>query len=451
MTAVPVPEAIELERALLGCAIVDPGLVRVIDLPGEDIYLERHRVVWEALVEMDRAGRQADYVTLVDYLEASGRLEIAGGPAALTGLVADTPFGGDPAEYAGVIRDRADRRRAVQLAQNLAKAAFDLDGDFERARGEAIDSLARGSAGAGKIVHISDVAGRLYDEIEERAKDPKEIYGLDTGFQDFNRQTAGLQVGMNLLSGDPGVGKTVFGVQMGAQMAEAGAPGIIFELEMHNVALVRRILAARTGISPRCMRSGNISDDQWPVLTYELECIAHLPLWMSDDTSWTTASLRSAMIRMKSLHGAQWFLLDYMTLLGDSYGNDETERTAYVSKSLRRMCKDLQLAGLVIHTQNKAGVAERGPKNLAGLGGAVGVIYDADMVMFLSNHLLSQEEQNLGEKPKPNVRTLTFGKFREDNPKRLMHLVFKPGDVPAFADYLPEANAQRIPANGRRG
>lgn len=444
----PMPNARAIEEAILGICIIDPSLVGVIELAPDDFYLDGHQLLWQTLQEMRLARRSIDFATLSDELHARERLANVGGPAYLAGLVAAPELGCDVQEYSRIIRDRADRRRAIQTAQRIARSAFDLDSDFETAKAEALEALVNSSSGTGRMVHISDAAYRLLADISDRAQDPKDVYGLDTGFASLNRITAGFQRGEEIiLSGDPGVGKTLLAAQLAAQMAQAGAPGVIFELEMGDLQLVRRVVAAKTGIQPRAMRSGRLEDDEFPVIAAAIEEVAALPVWISDETTWTTTGIRSRLTQLKAKHNVQWFMVDYLMLLTDRYGKDETERTNYISKNLRRICKDLNMAGLVIHSQNKAGIAND-RKNVAALAGAVGVGYDADVVIFMTHHILPEADRAAGVQPSHNVRTLTFAKYREDSPDRFLHLTMRPG-LPAFADYAPEPNAQRIPKERR--
>lgn len=436
---VRVPAAPEIERSLLGAALAGYAEALEVDLQPETFYTVRNRLVWSTIQTMRQDGRELDYQTLVEALDRDGKLAEIGGPAYLMELLNTVPFGARPVEYAAILRERQIRRRALEAATKLAQAAYDLNTDFEPARAQAIDSLVQDSTGERKVEHISQVFGRMYDQAVERSKNPMEVYGIPTGMKDIDSQTAGLQKGeMFLLAGDPGVGKTVLFSQIAAQAALAGRPGVVYELEMGSVQLVRRMAAVVAGLDPKNVRSGRMSDEDWRKMGEFGERSERMPLWISEDSTWTTTALRADLQRRQKQDGIEWFLVDYLSLMADKFGSTAWEREGYASKQLRRICKDAGLAGMVIHKENKTGMLSDG-KSLGHLAGASDIGYDADVVAYLTKHLPAP-----GEQPKANMRTLTYAKFREDLPNRFCHLVFKPA-LPAFADYAPDQpNAQRV-------
>lgn len=431
------PHSIEAEKAVIGAVFMYPGDAEIIDLDPEAFYLEAHRLIWQAIRDLVRAGRKVDELTAGELLKARGQVGITGDALRLTEYARCLPFGANVEEYVSIVRDHADRRQALIVASELAKAAYDLRRSFSSAKTDAIDRLVTSSAGAGRIRHISELVSETWEELEERAKNPQDLYGVPTGFADFDNITGGLPApGLTILAGEPGVGKTLLSVQMLVQAAQSGRPAAIYELEMSNFQLVLRIISAMTGVSTRTMRTGKLSGEDWTAITHQFQALSDLPLWVSDDTTWNTTSLRANLQKMRLQHHIEVFLVDYLGLLADTHGRDEIERTAYISRNLRQTTKDLELSGLAIHTMNKAGI-DQAVKRSTALGGAVGVSYDADMICFLNHHIVPESERIMGVKPDPNLRTMTWAKNREGEPGRFAHLTKRPG-LPAFADYTPE-------------
>jgi len=137
--------------------------------------------------------------------------------------------------------------------------------------------------------------------------------------------------------------------------------------------------------------------------------------------------------RLKAQQNISWFVLDYLYLLNDG-GADEIERTSLASKGLKRICKDLNLAGIIIHSMTKGGMASEIPdqSDLRGSGQAV---YDADLITFLTKFKpMTRQEEKIKEKDRENLRTLWFGKGRElEDPQRYIHFTKFQG-FPAFAE-----------------
>ena len=90
----------------------------------------------------------------------------------------------------------------------------------------------------------------------------------------------------------------------------------------------------------------------------------------------------------------------------------------------QKICKDLDLAGLVIQSLNKAGYHQT--PNMSNLSGSARVSYDADAIAILS------EDTN-----EPNVVNLIWEKMRESDGNRVLKLVKTQG-FPAFGEYAKE-------------
>lgn len=427
----------EAERAFLGAMLTSPYQIAEIELTPDDFFIHRNRWVWEAMQELVQTGMPVDNVTVAEELESKRRLKQIGGPAYLVNLLTGMPTSIHAKGYADIIRDKSRRRQLRDLAHDLVRAAdkqdSDLDVEIPRFFDRLIDT-ARSKEGA---VHINRFLSELYDEIDERAKEPKDIWGIPTGFADFDRITGGLHQGESLLiSGKPGVGKSIFAVQMGFQMA-SNMPGVIYSLEMVGKAVTRRVVSAGARIETRKIKTGHLEGDDWTDIVAEVARLERLPLYMSDSSAWTTASLRADLARLKAQAGIGWFVVDYLYLLNDARGLDDTERTAHISKGIKQICKDLSMAGIAVHSITKAGMT--GVPSMADLRGSGQVSFDADLITFLTGYV-ETESVVVPSPNQDNVRILWIGKGRElEVPQKYMHFQMRKTpdakhNLPAFIE-----------------
>ena len=82
-------------------------------------------------------------------------------------------------------------------------------------------------------------------------------------------------------------------------------------------------------------------------------------------------------------------MVDYLGNIKDQ-ARDDIERSAIASRALHDICKDLQISGLLIYSFNKGGMKEQsGLENLSGSGK---VAYDADQVVYMTNHPENENE-----------------------------------------------------------
>jgi replicative DNA helicase len=420
-----VPNSPEAERALIGSVLLDPECFREIDIQTGDFYIQRHEWIWSTFQRMSLNNQAIDVTTVAENLD--GKLEEIGGFAYLAVLLNRTVTSMHAETYASIVRDRARRRELLRIGSDMAKLAHDTEIDIQAEIPGLATRIVTTARDPGLTVHVSQVLSELYDEIEERSEDPREVYGLECGMGDLDRILAGFQKKeLFLLVGKPGLGKSILGVQWGVGMAEHGHPGVVYEMEMGKLQTIRRCVSADSGIKTRAMRSGTLEPDDWSKLTHTIGKFEPLPLYISDSTTWTTASMRADLVRLKAMYGVEWFLVDYLQLLKDRYGKNDHERISYISKALKDICKDLDLVGIAINSMTKSGM-EAGMPNLEDVRGSGQVSYDADVIVFLTEH-----KPKTGESKNENMTTLTFAKFREDDPKRYIHLVRREG-FPAFA------------------
>ncbi len=109
------PHSEEAERAVLGALLLEP--MRIVQvrarLEPRDWYVDRHRVLYQALLDVADAGSTPDLLTLQAHLEQAGVLADVGGPAYLATLDLDLPDLDRLDEYAEIVRERSVRRDLI--------------------------------------------------------------------------------------------------------------------------------------------------------------------------------------------------------------------------------------------------------------------------------------------------------------------------------------------------
>ena len=115
------PHDPEAERAVLGAVLLDPGaMLHIIEkLRMDEFYLESHRIVYEACLELHEKGDAADLVTVRNHLTEQGRLEQVGGVSYLSGLVDELPDVANVIHYAEIVHDKSVKRRLMGAAQRI--------------------------------------------------------------------------------------------------------------------------------------------------------------------------------------------------------------------------------------------------------------------------------------------------------------------------------------------
>jgi replicative DNA helicase len=396
----------EAEKAVLGSVLINPEIFKSIDLKDMDFYIDKHQEIWRAYQNIAVSGGMIDIVSVGNKVKNYDLID----------LISNVPSSLHAKEYSEIIKEKSHRRNLVILAGEMASAAYDQNSELGEEIPRWLTKLLSSTETTGGAIHVSKVLSELYDMVKERYDDPKEIWGIPTGLYDYDILTGGNQQGeVTLLSGKPGLGKSILAIQMAFGMSN-DSPGAIYEMEMGRVQTVRREISTQSRIPNRNLKTGKMSDNDWQQFMDSISLLEKKPVYISDYTGWTTASLRADLARLKAQHDIKWFVLDYVQLLADRYGKDDSEKAAYTSKQIKNICKDLNLAGIVINSMTKSEMESDKP-SMAAQKGSAQLIYDADVVFFLV-----EDGNNL---------KLHFSKFREDVPNRYIKLVRDDG-FPAF-------------------
>lgn len=416
------PYSPEAEKSLLACLLSDPILARKAEIETDDFYLESHRMIFNTLHDLACTDRGIDLKTVCIHLDEHKKLADVGGPAAIMAIIADSanPLYYD--SYLETVKDRAKRRKAIRIAETLANHAFKLDDNMGDGATRAINDLVRLGRSASGAVHINEYLSRVYDMVEARCNNPKDIYGIPSGFKDLDMMVDGIQKkSFYILSGEPGVGKSLFGIQMCINMAGGGHPGAIYELEMPGEQVTLREVSHRAKIKTDTMRRGRLQDDDWTSFCGAVDTLGRMPVYMSDSTDWTTTGIRADLSRLKATNEIEWALIDYLFLLNDLPGQAEIERTNYCSRALKAIAKDLDIAVIAIHSMVKTGF-NGGAPNMGALRGSAQVSYDADDIW-----MMTKDQKELAK------RWITPVKARERDKLERIALIKLPG-YPAFGD-----------------
>ena len=365
----------EAEEALLGSLMINPELMPEIVLSPDNFYIARHKWIFAAMQELNNRGVEFDLITLSEELRE--KMKEIGGQAYLTELIAQSPMSYNATYYADIIRDKASRRGDLLVANMIATGAH--NGGVDRAK--AIDMLTKNTQGKGARL-LSDGLGDFVKQVEERSKDPKDVWGISTGLPDLDVRLGGMQRQQTtMLVGAPGVGKTTLMLQISLHMAQAGSPGTIYELEMDYDRIVSRLILMLTGVPTRAMKSGRM-EEHWTAFTQGLDILGDLKLYITDNPVMDTMTVRADVAKMKSQNHIEWVSLDYLNLLTDKDGDSKNDDTTAKATRFRRICREFDVAGLTIQSVNKEGMKAIIP-HLADMSGPAEVAFSADNVLFL--------------------------------------------------------------------
>ena len=391
------PHSIEAESSVLGGLLLDnTAWDRVGDLLKDgDFYRYEHKLIFVSVRDLVNANKPADVITVYEQLQSIGKSEEIGGLAYLNSLAQYVPSASNIRRYAEIVRERAILRKLVTASDEIATNAFNTQGrPVEKILDEAEQKIFNiGEEGARNkqgFQAMESLVVELLDRVQEMADNPNDITGVPTGFVDLDRMTSGLQAGdMIVLAARPSMGKTAFAINIAEHVAlKEGLPVAVFSMEMGASQLAVRIVGSIGRIDQGHLRTGKLTDDEWPRLTEAIEKLRTVSLHIDESPGLTPSELRANARRLARQCGKLGLIVvDYLQLMSGSSSSSEENRATElgeISRGLKMLARELQCPVIALSQLNRS-VETRPDKRpmMSDLRESGAIEQDADIIMFI--------------------------------------------------------------------
>jgi replicative DNA helicase len=426
------PHSLEAESSVLGGLLLDNGAWdRVGDLIQEDnFYRAEHKLVYGAIAQLINASKPADVITVFEHLQSKGRSDDVGGLAYLNSLAQYVPSAANIRRYAEIVRERSILRKLLTASDEIATAAFNPQGrPVDRILDEAEQKIfhigEEGSRMKQGFQSLDNLVVGLMDRVQEMADNPNDVTGVPTGFYDLDRMTAGLQPGdLVVLAARPSMGKTAFAVNIAEHVAlNEGLPVAVFSMEMGAAQLAVRIVGSIGRIHQGHLRTGKLTDEEWPRLTEAIERLRTVSLHIDETPGLTPSELRANARRLARQCGKLGLIVvDYLQLMSGSGKSDSENRATElgeISRGLKMLAKELQCPVIALSQLNRS-VEQRTDKRpmMSDLRESGAIEQDADIIMFIY-----RDEYYNKDSKEPGVAEIIIGKQR-NGPTGTVKLTF---------------------------
>lgn len=446
------PSSVEAEEATLGSILVSPDVLLVVIgfLRAADFFIVRNGWVYEAILAIHSRGDAIDTLTVIQELRNRGKLDDIGGSAYITYLVNNTPTHVHGETYARMVERAAIRRRLLSAATEIARTALEDDAEISDVIQHCEATIFGVTNGRlrSDLVSAAEIASALYDTTEYLYNNPNAIPGLPTGFKDLDAVLDGLQPGtLNLLAARPGFGKTSLALNVATTAGKHGDATAFFSMEMSRAALMRRMIAADTGINSHKLRSGKLDEREWGLYTEATARIGNYPIHIDDTGATTPHQIAAKCRRIAREQGLALVVIDYLQLIArDGRSENATQDLSSISRSLKLLASELGIPILALSQLSRAveGRQDKRPM-LSDLRQSGALEQDADVVMFIYREDMYNEHST-----RPNEADIIVAKQRE-GPTGVVSLYFRK-EITAFADMRRETlDLTRLGGNGRSG
>jgi replicative DNA helicase len=420
------PHNLDAEASILGGVILrNEVLLHLENLELDDFYDHRHKVVFEAVRNLEAVAKPIDVVTLENEIAKGGKLEAIGGIAFLGELALRVPTADNVVAYTEIVRDHSQARKLILASTEITEKGFE-DGL------EVRDYLDDAEARIFEVTQRKDKSGpeamkglvkKVFKSLDERFKSAGGVTGVPTGFDDLDTKTAGLQpTELVILAARPAMGKTSFAMSLAQNAATSGGwPVLVFSLEMSSTQLAERMLCSEARVDSSALRRGQLQRQDMSNLTTAAAVLDRAPILIDDSPALSLREVRARARRFRSdpmlfpRDGSGkkcgLIVIDYLQLMRGSPQAAKASREqeiSEISRGLKSLAKELECPVLALSQLNRS-LEQRTDKRpqLSDLRESGAIEQDADVILFIYRDVIYNKDSE-----NPNIAEVILGKNR---------------------------------------
>lgn len=380
MRELPFPHDADMERAVLGAAILTPEAYAEARslLTEADFFVAAHRAVWAAL-----DGSDLGLAGLVERLRARGQLEACGGAAAVARLV-DYSSSGHVGSYTRRLLELGAVRKLMDAARGILNAGARQPEDAGAFAADARRTITEAAAHLDPTQRGPEALERALPGVLADLERQGPVPGVVPTGLPLDDFTGGLWPTMlSIVAGRPSMGKSALALHIGLHAARLGRRVLFCPLEESQRFLVLRLLARAGSVDLHRLVTRRFDGDDYPRIITAAESLHRLPLWIDDRTARTAAQIAQTAALHQRRHGLDLLIVDHLGQVADreETRNVELER---ICQGLRATAAELNIPVLAM-SQLSRGMEGRGDRRprLSDLRDSGAIEQEAAAVVFL--------------------------------------------------------------------
>lgn len=388
------PQNIEAEKSVLAASMLNADALTEImtRIKPENFFRPSHRIIYEAMCDLNYRSIPVDPIQLADTLQAKGQLEAAGGRAYLAELADNTFALTNWSNHADIVKRTAILRELIYASAEIRALAYDAPDDLNVVVEEAEKTLFNVTEKrvSSDFTKMDNLLNSAMEEITQLAQQQTHMAGVPSGFKDLDDLFGGFRGGdLVILAARPGVGKTSFALNLAVNAAKAGTTVAFLSLEMSASQLVQRILCSEARVNLGNVRQGRMTDSDWMAIIEASNTLYNLDMYIDDTPALSILELRAKARRELRSKEKGLIVVDYLQLMQPPRSRADGNRAVEVgeiSRGLKVLAKEMDMPVIALSQLSRA-VEMRGKKRpmLSDLRESGSIEQDADIIMFLAS------------------------------------------------------------------
>jgi len=219
------------------------------------------------------------------------------------------------------------------------------------------------------------------------------------------------------------MGKTALAINISEHVSvKELLPVAVFSMEMGASQLAIRLVGSIGRIDQNHLRTGRLTDDEWPRLTDAVDQLKSVSLFIDETPGLSPSELRANAKKLSRQCGKLGLIVvDYLQLMstGSSDGDNRATELGEISRGLKMLAKELQCPIIALSQLNR-GVETRTDKRpmMSDLRESGAIEQDADVIIFIY-----RDDYYFKDSKEPGVAEIIIGKQR-NGPTGTVKLAF---------------------------
>ena len=386
------PSSLESERALLGILLM--GEEESWDeiatfLKEEDFFQPAHKTIFSHIKKLYQKGQNADPVTVANSLKKQEELAQVGGAGYLSDLIHQLASTSNIKAYADITLEKSILRKVIKKSEEFIEKSYKEDYtkiehfiDFLESEIFKLGDTNTSS----DLISLSNLVEPGMKKLEDLFHKKISITGLSSSFPELDNLTSGFQnAELIVLAARPSMGKSALSLNFALHNALQGKKVAFFSLEMSKESILMRLLSTLSRINLSQVINGQIQEKRWSDLIQAAGKLSSLPFFIDDSSPLSPYEIRSKARRLKSKHGLDLLVIDYLQLMKLPERTESREReVSEMSRLLKSFSKELGIPIITLSQLNR-GVESRSNRRpiLSDLRESGAIEQDADLIMML--------------------------------------------------------------------
>lgn len=346
---------LEAERSVIGALVSDP---RVQDQAGrlsvEDFSDAHYRRAFREIQSLQAERIPVDLVTLGDRLSNATETVMA-----VVEAMRLTTLTFNCSSYVDLVLDASVRRNVSRISEQLYRDMCNRDLDALESIATARAKLADvGVSGPDEWMSATEIALKTITDIENRMHG--KMNPVQSGLSDLDYLTGGFFPGeLTIVGAKPGVGKSVFGMMVALNAAQAGAHSGVCSLEMMDTQYGQRMLSNMSGVNGMKLRkAAGLNEDDWKLLIGAVTRLSKIPSAFTFATRYVE-DLALAVRRRVDAGELSILVVDYLQLMRTRQ-KTENERLsiAAISWALKTLATECRIPVIALAQLRRPGQGE---------------------------------------------------------------------------------------------